>query len=278
MSKKTAIILLLILAAQCVGILQGEAFAQQQTECPPECVTDTLEFVTYYPSPYGVYEELRGDKIIIGDTAIQTILESDPPPSNTITFKPMSSDPAGKIYEGSLYYNGDSHKFKYSPDGSSWKDVGGSGMESSDVSASTVNVNTVKGYTKVTINGQSYAMPYYTYGSWLSGSKHVDADCTINGGVLVNSGGNKFCKFSSNSCPSGWSQYNNWSTTKATRCAPGGYTCGWGECTTGYHSWSDAARETCVYSWRESVVWRGGGSCDSRTSTCTAEATEIGCY
>ncbi len=125
MFKKTAIILLLILAAP-TG-LPGEAFAQQQTECPPECVTDTLEFTTYYPSPYGVYEELRGDKIIVGDTAIQTILESDPPPSNTITFKPMSSDPAGKIYEGSLYYNGDSHKFKYSPDGSTWKDLGGGG-------------------------------------------------------------------------------------------------------------------------------------------------------
>ena len=31
----------------------------QQTECPPECVTDSMEIVTWYPSPYNEYEELR---------------------------------------------------------------------------------------------------------------------------------------------------------------------------------------------------------------------------
>ena len=66
MVKKIAIILLLILAAQYAGRpqgaaptgLPGEAFAQQ-TECPPECVTDSMEIVTWYPSPYSEYEELR---------------------------------------------------------------------------------------------------------------------------------------------------------------------------------------------------------------------------
>src|SRR3990167_6106284 len=59
MFKKTGIILSLVLAAP-IG-LSGTAFAQQteQTECPPECVTDTLEIVTWYPSPYSEYEELR---------------------------------------------------------------------------------------------------------------------------------------------------------------------------------------------------------------------------
>ncbi len=66
MLKKIGIILFLILAAQYAGRPQGSAptglsglaFAQQ-TECPPECVTDTLEIVTWYPSPYNEYEELR---------------------------------------------------------------------------------------------------------------------------------------------------------------------------------------------------------------------------
>ncbi len=58
MFKKIGIILLLILAAQCAG-RQDSAFAQQPTECPPECVTDSLEIVTWYPSPYSEYEELR---------------------------------------------------------------------------------------------------------------------------------------------------------------------------------------------------------------------------
>lgn len=36
------------------------AFAQTpQTECPPECLTDSMEIVTWYPSPYNEYEELR---------------------------------------------------------------------------------------------------------------------------------------------------------------------------------------------------------------------------
>ncbi len=34
-------------------------FSQQPTECPPECVTDSMEIVTWYPSPYNEYEELR---------------------------------------------------------------------------------------------------------------------------------------------------------------------------------------------------------------------------
>ncbi len=117
--------LILVLAAPTLSFAQ-----QPQTECPPECVTDTLEFVTYYPSPYGVYEELRGDHIIVGDTAGSEIKESDPPPSNTLTFKPMFSDPSANAYRGSLYYryNGVAadEGFRYY-DGDSWEDVGGGG-------------------------------------------------------------------------------------------------------------------------------------------------------
>jgi len=60
MVKKIGIVLLFVVAAQCAATtgLAGMAFAQQ-TECPPECVTDTLEIVTWYPSPYNEYEELR---------------------------------------------------------------------------------------------------------------------------------------------------------------------------------------------------------------------------
>ena len=57
MVKKIGIILSFVVAAQC-AYLPGIAFAQQTT-CPPECVTDTLEMVTWYPSPYSEYEELR---------------------------------------------------------------------------------------------------------------------------------------------------------------------------------------------------------------------------
>ncbi len=42
--------------------LSGLAFAQSQNNgqpCPPECVSDSMEIVTWYPSPYNEYEELR---------------------------------------------------------------------------------------------------------------------------------------------------------------------------------------------------------------------------
>jgi len=42
--------------------LSSAAFAQLQDDgqpCPPECVTDTMEIVTWYPSPYSEYEKLR---------------------------------------------------------------------------------------------------------------------------------------------------------------------------------------------------------------------------
>ena len=127
MIKKTTIILLLLLAAQYAGrpqgaaptIVPGMAFAQLQDDgqpCPPECVTDSMEIITYYPSPYGYYEELRGDKIIVGDTNNSFIDETNLPPSGTLTFNPVSyaSVAAGtNLYEGTMYYDKDDHKFRY---------------------------------------------------------------------------------------------------------------------------------------------------------------------
>ena len=144
MIKKIGIILFLLLAAQCVGrpqgaaptIVPGIAFAQLQDDgqpCPPECVTDSMEIITYYPSPYGYYEELRGDKIIVGDTDNSRIDETNLPPSGTLTFEPLSDDPDssdGNLYEGSLYYQGaiggTKGKFRFY-DGSGWQDLGGGG-------------------------------------------------------------------------------------------------------------------------------------------------------
>ena len=67
MVKKIGIIFLLVFVVQYAGRPQGAAptglaFAQLQDDgqpCPPECVTDSMEIVTWYPSPYNEYEELR---------------------------------------------------------------------------------------------------------------------------------------------------------------------------------------------------------------------------
>ncbi len=125
MFKKTAVVLFLVLAAQCA------AFAQ--TPCPECPVEDSITFETYYPSPYGLYEELRGDKIIVGDTQGSTIgqRESTLPPPGTLTFNPLTDEPTssdGTLYEGSLYYKksigATPGKLRYY-DGSVWNDLSG---------------------------------------------------------------------------------------------------------------------------------------------------------
>ena len=50
-----------ILGAAICGVLLGSYFSFADTPLPcPECpVEDSMVFETYYPSPYGYYEELR---------------------------------------------------------------------------------------------------------------------------------------------------------------------------------------------------------------------------
>ncbi len=58
MFKKILIILFFMMAVGARHAVPLHAQAPQ-TECPPECVTDSMEIVTWYPSPYNEYEELR---------------------------------------------------------------------------------------------------------------------------------------------------------------------------------------------------------------------------
>ena len=114
MIKKIGIILFFVGATLVVAhcLIGGTAFAQLQDDgqpCPPECVTDSMEIITYYPSPYGYYEELRGDKIIVGDTDNSRIDETTCLLPALLPLNPCLDDPDasdGSLYEGSLYYQG----------------------------------------------------------------------------------------------------------------------------------------------------------------------------
>ena len=132
MIKKTAIVLFLLLAAQYGGRSQGAptGLAFAQTPCPECPVEDSMVFETYYPSPYGYYEELRGDKIIVGDTDNSHIDETHLPPSGTLTFEPKSYaqiSASGTLYESTIYYDSFDHEFKYYDNNSSWQPLGGGG-------------------------------------------------------------------------------------------------------------------------------------------------------
>lgn len=113
---------------------------------------------------------------------------------------------------------------------------------------------------------------------------HTETDCINNGGTLMNSSGvatttgsGYFCRFDSSSCPSGWAQYGNWTTTTpytayyfyANPYCSGDNT----NVTTGSHAWANIAPETTPYYWKE---WHSGYVCVG--GTITANVTQRGCY
>ena len=102
---------------------------------------------------------------------------------------------------------------------------------------------------------------------------HSSEQCeNLGGEVLVDDGGNRFCRFASASCPSGWSNYDNWRQTSSRTCSAG-----FCSCRTGGQSWSQHARPSCFYDTR--------GANDTQCSmglfrapNCFAAVTRIGCY
>ncbi len=118
MVKKIGIILFFVAVVgarhavplQGLPLLYDTAFAANQddgTPCPPECVTDSMEIVTWYPSPYNEYEELR----------LYPISESNSP-----------NGECGQDNRGLMYYDKDDDKVyicKGAIEG--WKELGGSG-------------------------------------------------------------------------------------------------------------------------------------------------------
>lgn len=110
---------------------------------------------------------------------------------------------------------------------------------------------------------------------------HTSAQCTAAGGTVFTSGAIKICRFNSATCPSGWTNYLNWTTTTARSCntSPVSPCCGNGtSCTTGSHAFSNsAALETCQYE-PTCRKWNGDSVCIATYATCTATRTQRGCY
>ena len=119
--------------------------------------------------------------------------------------------------------------------------------------------------------------------------RHDTRDCTDKiGGVVVSlSRGVYVCEVAGSSCPSGWTQYENYTKTKKQSCwiQHSKTWCGGIEgkgdgCTTGEHNWlSNKSLETCTYTKSQSYS-TGGWNRDCRDVdyTCTAKVTAVGCY
>jgi hypothetical protein len=80
---------------------------------------------------------------------------------------------------------------------------------------------------------------------------HNYAACTAAGGTIVDTDASyKQCRFNAASCPTGWTQFQNWSTTTSTTSPPVSSTCPGTTCacpaglaTSGSHAWSNTIRE-----------------------------------
>ncbi len=86
----------------------------------------------------------------------------------------------------------------------------------------------------------------YTPPTPLVNGNHTTAECTSAGGEVADAGGALVCKFGTSGaggCRSGWTKYNNWTTTDSIthdgQCDP------YRSCTTGRHVWRNLSRESC---------------------------------
>lgn len=102
--------------------------------CSVYVFAEDITVTTYYPSPYGSYNQLATNRLAVGDTNTSGRLDAaDQPPEDgqiytarSVIFKPQSSDPNANKVTGELIYNSSENKFKYY-DGSGWVAAGGSG-------------------------------------------------------------------------------------------------------------------------------------------------------
>lgn len=156
---------------------------------------------------------------------------------------------------------------------------------------STLTNPELQGYIPLNVGGEILYAAVYKQPLYLVFNQHTESQCTSAGGTVVTDGGsNKFCRFSSYSCPSGWTQYFSWSTTLSQTCngtspaLPNPFAdtllngslnlpCSGSSCTTGSHAFDNIGIETCSYEQA-----RFDFSCPSTTLTCTASRTQVGCY
>lgn len=128
---------------------------------------ETLTITTYYPSPYGSYNELQANRVSVGDTnADSQMTSADLPPANgqiyaarSVIYKPQNGPPASNAVTGELVYNTNDSSYYYY-DGSSWAKLGGGWYVPTDVKATTATHNGNFGsyqamYTWIQSNGCS---------------------------------------------------------------------------------------------------------------------------
>lgn len=112
------------------------------------------------------------------------------------------------------------------------------------------------------------------------------SECIAAWGTEVNIWSINICRFNASICPSGRSQYQNWSTTSSNTCGWPDCGCPWG-CTTSSHSRWNINRELCEYTdpycdycywWNQCQdAWWCPGAYAQYNLQCNANITQIWC-
>lgn len=120
-----------------------------------------------------------------------------------------------------------------------------------------------------------------TYEGPLYNNIHNGTQCVENFGVVVTLDGEKVCKFQS-SCPSGWTQFKDWTATTSNSCSAS-------NCDSSDMSWWNGRPHSCSVSSSHTFSDNAGGSCAyfvcgcagcgcCRGATCKEKIIEAACY
>jgi len=128
-SSGLVLLLALTLLVTSYELRVTDSFAEEETG-------ETFTITTYYPSPYGSYNELSTNKFVVGDTdGDGKVTSSDQPPktgslyvAESVIYKPKAGDPATwnktNARAGELAYSSSKADY-YTFNGSTWVAQGG---------------------------------------------------------------------------------------------------------------------------------------------------------
>ena len=226
--------------------------------------TDSISITTYYPSPYGVYRNLR--------------------------LFPSQQPSAANAQPGTMYFNVTTNMtYVYVNATSKWQPVGGGAGDTYwQLNGTVLMPSNTAGVSDVCLGaGVCLSQLKSIAGNQtLLSNMHTFDSCAAAGGTVVPSDVSyPICRFNLAVCPGGWTQYKSFTSTSAVTCpAQCGTCCSCTSqccghcppcgiqtcfaCTTGSHAFGNVAVETCGAS--------AAGWCS--VYTCTANTIAVGCY
>ena len=243
------------------------SFAQTEEE------EETLTIATYYPAPYGIYNEMRAKKMAVGDNYYS---------GSAYPWDTGGGCAGNEICNADLVVEGNIGIGTVSPQAK--LDVAGNVNVAGKIKVGDDSVSPTAG----TIRWTGSDLEVYDGSVWkslTSGDTTIITsdvtDCNNFGGNWVDSQG--VCYFpAAGECPSGWTQKESYSSTQGNTCAGKSCLGTYGNdiygtsCSTGSHFRTNKDKEDCAYMSINEFEAQYG-NCFPNNIECLATQTEVGC-